>query len=1162
MRVYLQNQDPQWDISPGTPEFKILESVAQQLENISLDGLLSTYHFDIEKKAGAELDLFLALFGFYRQRSKRATGVVVLRRGTPAPNDISIPLGTQVFAPSINGNPSVFFSTTAPAIINTGETQVVVPIEATVGGTTGNVPAYSITSFSSSANNVTEAYNPIPTSGGSNAESDDALRERFRRTFLRSIAGTENQFAGVALAETGSVSKVNVISPVENYREQIQFYPIDNLTSATPYQIIDHTDATQKGNFPSLSEDSSFLVASFDADGLMDFHRVTVGVDNDWTFDNEPVNYTKLLVAYESSVRDAKYVFPPGSEIVGINLDTTYEVLAKPNAFDPKLNVADYTMVTNKPNTANTSIINFPVFIFSSSGVVRLGGPESVITAQFEYTPISSRNEPPNVMNKMDLYVQGKDENNIDEQVFMVQGESSIFSTDSMSSLFNEDFIREDGVTHPQADNLFTLIGRTPVVSVPSTISVNRFIGDSANLDDLTKNLDESQIYYKDEDYWFVTKTTVGGEYNVLTGTRRSLEGIEWNTPLVDAGEYVRPTGTTFNVYQSNYTGQLNGYYAYVFTWEVDGKESLPSDASALSAKVSNKQVLFHFDNVDSVFAGTGDSIYRKIYRSKAAASLEEAEQGPFYLVKVIRNNDGNVYWMDNTADDNLGFTTPPKPPPPNGAPIDLSYTYNSLIERLDNRMDLVRLVGQDIMTHQAKEVPIKFNLAVVAALNSSYNSVKAGVTSALNRFLESKSFGPDLQKADLIAAIETAAEVDNVRLLNIGEESNEVMEVQLSSPSQLTSTDTMTVTVDNYSTSSLTADEEGYIVREALEALPVFEAGDTYATYLTSAFGLTGSDNFLEDSSTLTVWNNSNAQRIVDIVDSELGDVYLQITQMGDGNLHKDEIVKVLSYSTALSVSNEASSLGYTTADVIKKFSVTSRSSTSTSVTLVTAFHGLDVGSDIKLFDSTSGTIGITVELTATGDTSVTFDRGSLTSTDINNISYFTAQIANASSIHFEVARAQLGSVKRHYGNSGSNDVLKAGSEAWIHLLGDIAVAKNASNNNKEVTYTISLLSNIFQTFTANLNNPGDPIIINNWGSRSLFNERNEYRFGVTTGGNVSSSVVRKTAGLGSGIQILAPNKRNIISTNFEDMYFDSNEVLVFGGLDLVLRARNTFNA
>lgn len=1158
MRVYLQSQDPQWDISPGTPEFKILEAVAQQLESVSFDGLLSTYHFDLDKKAGAELDLFLALFGFYRQRAQRATGMVVLRRGSDAPSDLSIPLGTQLFAPASNGNPSIFFSTTAAAIISQGTRQISVPIEATIGGTTGNVAAYTITGFGTAANNVTEVYNPAPTSGGGDAESDDAFRERFKRTFLRNVAGTENQFAGVALAEPG-VNKVSVISPVENYRDAIGFYPIQNLATSTPYQMTNIDNSSERTNFPNLADGSTFLVAAFNESGIEDLYRLTVSGDTltpDRTI-TDP--YTKVLVAYESNIKDSKYVFPPGSEIVGVNIGTTSEILAKPNTLDSTLDVTDYCMISSAITELTPTDIKYPVFIFSPSGTIRLGGPGAVVTTQVEYTPIASRNEPPITMNKMDLFIDGREENSINEQIYMVQNNDSIFSIDQSTNLNSSDYIREDGVTHPVDKNIFTMFSRAPVISIPSSISVNRYIAPNPDDRDNPKfNLDESQIYYKDEDYWFVTKDN-STTYNVFTGTRRSIDGIEWNTPIqgklvqdAQNDTYIRPITSQsddrapFRLYQTAYTGKLNGYYAYVFTWEADGKESIASNPEPVASKVANKQILLNLNGAASTL-GTNNvydvinidpgsiAIYRKIYRTKASASLADALAGPFYLVKVIKNDDSNVYWIDNTADDDLGFTTPPKPPPPHGAPLNIGYTYNSLVERLDNRMDTIRLVGQDIMTHQATLVPIKFNLAVVPTLNTSYNSVKAGVIAALRRFLDAKSFGSDVQIADVIAAVEGATEVDNVRLLQDTEKSSESFEIRLSSSEVLTNTDTMTISVDEFSTPALTADEHSYIVREALESLPAFDAGDTYASFLTSALKLAGRDTAEFDDNILYLWDNFNSQRIKTIVENSTDPVYLQITQLGELNLDKDEIVKVLS-------------VGTDTEPVYKKFDINAVNSTSTTVTFTTSVQGLDVGALIDIYDVSDNQLATDQELTAVTSNSVTF----ASTDDFSAATYFKFKISEGS-ITFEVVRGQLGSVKSNYGNGTDDildDVLRAGTEAWVHLLGDVAVAKNASSNGMEVTYIVNLLKNVFTQ-------------IDNWGNRSLYDENNNYRFSVEPGGNVTSSLVRKTLGAGSGIEILASNMKTVknINNNFEDIYFNSNELPTFGGLDLVLKARNTFD-
>src|SRR4030067_594712 len=127
MRDALQLQDPEWDITPGTGEYRILEALAQQVENITYNSVLNDYHFDVDKKSGLELDFFMSLFGFSRIKARRAIGEVTFSRGTPAAQDYAISIGTQVLAPATDFQPSLFFQTTVSTVLPVGATEVSVP---------------------------------------------------------------------------------------------------------------------------------------------------------------------------------------------------------------------------------------------------------------------------------------------------------------------------------------------------------------------------------------------------------------------------------------------------------------------------------------------------------------------------------------------------------------------------------------------------------------------------------------------------------------------------------------------------------------------------------------------------------------------------------------------------------------------------------------------------------------------------------------------------------------------------------------------------------------------------------------------------------------------------------------------------------------------------
>lgn len=1168
MRSALQSQDPEWDISPGTPEFKILEAVAQQLESVSRDGLLSTYHFDLDKKSGIELDLFLSLWGFYRVKAQRATGAVTFRRATISTSDVSIPVGTQVFVPAANGSPSVYFSTVSGAIIAAGSTEVTVPVEASSGGLLGNIGSYLIKGFATSLPGVTEVFNASPISGGINAESDDAFRERFRRTFMRNVSGTENQFAAIAYQESAFVSRVNTISAVERYNEQIQLaYPAD-VTTETPYIVIKGGTQTISGGTVTLTStqasslpNGEFYVASLAtvnaADVVQFIHKFNK--TSATTFTSVPAvpsspSITKLKVVFPTTLQDSKYVYPVGGEIVGVNVGGGNEILAKSGANQ------DYEMWTleNDSTKVADAGCSLPVFYFTPTGVTRLGGPGTVIDITHEYTPIASRNNPESsVTNKLDVFVDGSDPQTIQEQINMPNTDDNVFG--STTGPTAAEFVREDGITSPSNGHLFTPLGRSPITQLGEELNVQRFIN-SSYVGNPRYNLENSTTYYRDEDYWLIKKTKDADALENLRGSQRATEGIEWKTPLVwkdddNNDTYVYPKrgasetpGSSdleapFSLIEGT-DGTLTGYYGYVMTWEVDGVESLPSAVKTIN--VSNKNITVRGDNRFAAYPGPYQvdpdadtkTIYRRFYRTKTTQSTSEAQQGPFYLVNIVRNNYALASWIDTRADDDLGMTQPPKTPPPNLVPLDLNYSYNSLIERVDAQMETVRLVGQDILSHQAETIPIKFNLAVVLLPNVGIVSAKNSIQTALDSFLNRKQFSGNIQLADLFSAIESVSEVDNVRLLTEEEAGNEVREINITSTSSgFTSGDTIIFNVDGYSTSSLSINESSYIIREALEALPAFNEGDTYAAPLINTLTYTGT---IEHD--LYVQGNDNALRIHNIVNAVPAPefpVYLQISQFGLGNENADEIVKVVS-SAKETLTND-----YTA-------SVSSKALSAGVATLTTtASHGFQLGDRITVsgvgtefntsnvsfpayhtvIAKTANTVSFNVESDA--EIATTAASGSI-----------TTSLGSSFRIHFVVERAQLGSKGHHYGSN----VTDATTSAWIHLIGDVAVTKQLSENGKGVTYALTFLPNAFtQT--------------NDWGYRSLTDVNGVSRISASISGDVTASDLNvRTPGHGYGLEKLASNFKTVLERFEDDMYFISSELPVLGGLDISVRARNTF--
>ncbi len=251
IRAKLKIIDPDISTDPLTPERKIIDTVAETIAESEIDNFVLNYQMDIDTKIGADLDKFVALFGFARQGGRRATGTVTFMRATAAERDIIIPIGTQVTKPASSISNTVIFQTTGTVFLYKGTTSVEAPIECTTSGPIGNQPAHVITTVSTGSNvsDISSLTNENATSGGSNIESDVELRIRFKNTIFRNITGTQDQYLALAISSKFS-KKANVIGPQSRFIEYLQVAngkPSTGLTGAI--SIIPYSKYTYRTDY-------------------------------------------------------------------------------------------------------------------------------------------------------------------------------------------------------------------------------------------------------------------------------------------------------------------------------------------------------------------------------------------------------------------------------------------------------------------------------------------------------------------------------------------------------------------------------------------------------------------------------------------------------------------------------------------------------------------------------------------------------------------------------------------------------------------------------------------------------------------------------------------------------------------------------------------------
>lgn len=226
MRAALAISEPDLDTSIGSITRKILDAVGAAIAPAYSDQYLLDYAWNIDSKTGTDLDDFVGMFGFTRFPAARATGVVTFGRTTATTTDVTIPAAVQV----ATTDGTVVVATVVASTLVTGSTSVDIPVQATVGGSAGNVAALTLTQPSTTLSGITSVFNTGPMSGGTDVETDAALIARFKSTVLRSMAGTESMYLGIALDPTSIassntdavVTSANVIGSSRRWREQVQ----------------------------------------------------------------------------------------------------------------------------------------------------------------------------------------------------------------------------------------------------------------------------------------------------------------------------------------------------------------------------------------------------------------------------------------------------------------------------------------------------------------------------------------------------------------------------------------------------------------------------------------------------------------------------------------------------------------------------------------------------------------------------------------------------------------------------------------------------------------------------------------------------------------------------------------------------------------------------
>lgn len=477
---------PDLDTAIGAPMRNVIDVFSQVVAEQTADQYLLSYGYDVNSMSGANLDNFVANFGFARFSARRAVGYVTFSRSSAAPSNIPIGIGTQVSTTQVVT--PILFTTIIPAIMPIGTTSITVPVQAVLGGSNGNVGANSIVNEVSPLPGIANITNVNALINGTDAESDDQFRNRFLKTVFRSLTGTEATYLGIALDDP-SVSQAKVIGSDETFNEQIQILNGIGISSVQGFAYLYPNSAffgtsLQGTNF--FSPGSQYNLG-LPVTNSMSAPAITLASSSGGSLGAVAQTYK---VVYESATGVSQltasgtltptgstnqiavtWVAPAGVTVTRYQVyklvGSVYYFLVSVSGVT--LTYTDTGSITPSSATGLPPVTGTPlVEVLDATNI-----PDGIYQLQYRYLSSSSRNSPAdNITNRIDIYVNGLRPIEAVQDLTVSAATLQTFTNTPPSdpilngptSMYRGQFARVNGGGIPTTGNYFTALAYSPII--------------------------------------------------------------------------------------------------------------------------------------------------------------------------------------------------------------------------------------------------------------------------------------------------------------------------------------------------------------------------------------------------------------------------------------------------------------------------------------------------------------------------------------------------------------------------------------------------------------------------------------------------------------------------------------------------------------------------
>jgi uncharacterized phage protein gp47/JayE len=317
------------DFSSGTPLRNILESMMEEvdIQYWQLEQVYNSGHID--DAVDDDLDKLVAVLGVKRNPALPSLGLVTFARSTPADNDYVIPEGTQVETlPDTQGN-TIKFSTVGNFTLLTGQIQIDANVQCITPGITGNIPALTIKTINNPPLGIESVQNTQAMDGGTDIESNDALRDRTKHILDTSGLGTVDALL-YKIKLTPSVKEVTVRDMARGIGtvDILVLTDVVPMTDTKKIELQNIIAATKAGGIDVALVEPVLISANIDviltlASGYV-VGDVLTGVNN------AIINYVNLLEIGQSLIVNQlnKVILNSSPNIIDVKINTPAENIA------------------------------------------------------------------------------------------------------------------------------------------------------------------------------------------------------------------------------------------------------------------------------------------------------------------------------------------------------------------------------------------------------------------------------------------------------------------------------------------------------------------------------------------------------------------------------------------------------------------------------------------------------------------------------------------------------------------------------------------------------------------------------------------------------------------------------------------------------------------